>query len=84
MVDNRTYCVTKVSEGAAGSIYTQYAYAFPKNSKVVILTFSLRFPQCGNYSEPEKNECEGERETFDVDSIIDRIAQTLKLTQINP
>ena len=28
-INDRTYCVTKESEGAAGSIYTNYAYAFP-------------------------------------------------------
>ena len=79
MVDNRTYCVTKISEGAAGSIYTQYAYAFPKNEGSAIFTFSLRSVQCANYDEPAKRECENERTSFDMDGVVDRIAQTLIL-----
>ncbi len=71
------YCVTEVVEGAAGSTYTQYAYAFPKDDKVVILTFTTRAPQCGNYNEPEKNKCELERTTFNLDALIDRIVSTI-------
>lgn len=78
VVDNREYCVTKESEGAAGSIYTQYAYAFPTNEKVLIFTFSLRSVQCGNYDDPQKTECESERTTFDVDRFVDQIAQTVE------
>jgi len=78
MVDNRIYCVTKVTEGAAGSIYTQYSYITTTgNNKLVNLTFSLRFVQCGNYDAPKKTECEGERETFDIDSVVDRIVKTI-------
>lgn len=80
-VDGNTYCVTEVVNGAAGSIYTQYAYAFPKDDKTVILTFTLRAVQCGNYDEPEKTRCEAERQAFDIDRIVDRIAQTLVLTE---
>lgn len=76
MVDDRTYCVTKESEGAAGSIYTNYAYATLKNQKVLIFTFSLRAVQCANYDQAEKTECENERTSFDLDGVIDRIAQS--------
>lgn len=75
-VDNRSYCVTKVSEGAAGSVYTQYAYAVDKGPQVWIFTATVRATQCGNYDEPYKTECEGERETFDFDSVMDKIIQT--------
>lgn len=84
MVDDRTYCVTKVTEGAAGSIYTQYAYTFPRGSKTVIFTFSIRYSQCGNYSEPEKTECENLRTAFDLDGVIDRIAQTVQIEATSP
>lgn len=77
MVDGRTYCVTTIINGAAGSTYTQYAYAFPKDDRVIILTFTLRAVQCGNYDEPKKTACEQEREAFDIDGTVDRIAQTL-------
>lgn len=86
MVDDRTYCVTKESEGAAGSIYMNYAYAFPLYSagstqadrKTIIFTFSLRAPQCANYDEPQRKACESERETFDLDSVVDRMAKSIK------
>jgi hypothetical protein len=77
-INNRKYCVTKIVEGAAGSIYTQYAYAFAENSGTVILTFSTRSVQCGNYSEPEKSACEQEGTTFSIDSIIDRIVGSME------
>lgn len=85
LVDDRPYCVTKVSEGAAGSIYTSYAYAFPMYStgstqadrKTIILTFSLRAVQCVNYPEPQMTACANERSSFDLDSTIDRIARSI-------
>lgn len=85
MVDDRTYCVTKESDGAAGSIYTNYAYAFPLYStgstqadrKTAIFTFSLRAVQCANYDNPQRKACEGERETFDLDSIVDRMVRSI-------
>ena len=81
MVDNRTYCVTKITEGAAGSIYTTYTYAALKENKTVIFAFTLRAVQCANYDEPKKSECEQERETFDIDGVVDRIAKTLKFNK---
>jgi hypothetical protein len=75
-VDDREYCVTRESEGAAGSIYTNYAYATQKDDKVLIFTFSLRAVQCANYDDPQKAECENERTSFDIDSVLDRIAQS--------
>jgi len=80
MVNNRTYCVTKQSEGAAGSVYTTYTYVGEQtDNKLIAFTFSLRAVQCLNYDDPQKTECLGERESFDVDSLVDRIAQTVVL-----
>jgi len=78
-VANREYCVTKSSEGAAGSTYTQYTYAFFKNGQTITLIFTLRAVQCGNYDDPQKTACEQERESFDLDGVVDRIAQTVSL-----
>lgn len=87
LVDDREYCRTSIVEGAAGSIYTQYAYAFPLYStgstqadrkRTVILTFTIRATQCDNYDEAERKACEGERETFDLDSVVDRMARSIK------
>lgn len=78
-IRGNSYCVTKVTEGAAGSLYTQYAYAFGKGDQTVILTFGLRFPQCGNYSEQQQSACAFEQAALDVDGIVDRMAQSLEL-----
>lgn len=85
-VDDRAYCVTEIVEGAAGSTYTQYAYAFPKNfadaaeknGKTVIFTFTIQAPQCANYEDPKKTACEKERESFDLDSVVDRMAHSIR------
>ncbi len=76
-INGREYCVTVQGEGAAGSTYLQYAYAFPVDDQVGILTFSTRETQCANYDEPKQAECQTERATFNVDSVVDRIVRTL-------
>lgn len=81
LIGSNEYCVTKESEGAAGSIYIQYAYAFPKNGKTVILTFTTRETQCANYDEPNATECLTEREVFSMDDIADRMASTLNFNE---
>lgn len=77
-VDNRTYCVTATSEGAVGSVFTDYTYSTVRDGKLINISFALRYPQCYNYDDSEKSACEGERETFDLDSIIDKIAQNVR------
>ena len=76
-INGTTYCVTTSSEGAAGSIYNQYAYAWYKGNTTVILTFSLRLVQCGNYDQPKQQECQAERDAFTPDTVLDQIAQTV-------
>lgn len=78
-ISGKDYCVTKVTEGAAGSIYTQYAYATDIQKKVLFLTFSLRAVQCGNYDEPQRTACDRERAAFTIDPIVNQIIQTVKL-----
>lgn len=78
-INGHEYCVTKVTEGAAGSIYTQYAYAAVKNNKLAIVTFSLRAVQCGNYDAPEMAACQAERALFSMDKTVDLIFGTLEI-----
>jgi hypothetical protein len=73
VINGKEYCVTEVKEGAAGSMYTQYAYAREEDGKTLVLTFSLRMPQCGNYQDPEKSWCELEVDIFNPDEVVDRI-----------
>lgn len=72
------YCRTLIFEGAAGSVYRQYAYALSRGQGTALLTFSLRYPQCANYDDPEQTACRTEQETLDVDALADQIARTLK------
>ena len=80
-INGRDYCVRALSEGAAGSVYTQYSYSTAVNDGIVTLDFTLRFPRCENYDDPQKTECSNERETFDLDTLVDEMAQNLKFTE---
>jgi len=73
------YCITRQSEGAAGSIYTNYAYATELQNKLVILTFTIREVQCGNYPEPQMTACNKERAGFDLTPIALGMFKSLKL-----
>lgn len=77
-INGQEYCVTVVSEGAAGSIYRQYAYAFPFENGAAVFTFSLRFPRCLNYDEPQRAACIAEEQNLSLDTIVDEIRATLK------
>jgi tryptophan-rich sensory protein len=76
-IGGKEYCVTKESEGAAGSIYTNYAYVFPFQNKTAIMSFTVRFVQCANYDEPSTTKCLDERATFNIDNIMGKVAQSL-------
>ncbi|MFA6304391.1 MAG: Gmad2 immunoglobulin-like domain-containing protein [Patescibacteria group bacterium] len=77
LVDDRVYCVEAMSEGAAGSTYTSYAYTTAQFGKLITLSFTLRYPQCLNYDDPQKTSCQNERESFDLDGVVDRMFQSI-------
>jgi hypothetical protein len=76
IINGHEYCVTSYSEGAAGSVYTLYAYAYQQGNQTLYFTFSTQAPQCANFDEPRKSVCEEERQKFNIDLIIDRIVQS--------
>jgi len=78
MVDDRVYCVKTESEGAAGSVYYTYSYVAQKGDNLAKVSFTLRYVNCQNYSEPQDRICQAEREAFDLDGIVDKIVQTIK------
>lgn len=78
-MDNTAYCIENVTEGSAGTFYTNYTHSFMKGSNLVKLEFTLAYPQCDNYSDPQKAECTNEHQTFDLDSLINRIAESVSL-----
>jgi len=77
IIGGETYCVTKESEGAAGSVYTNYTYTTLKDDRVITFVFNLRVVQCANYDDPQKTECDNERESFNVDDVIKKIADSV-------
>lgn len=79
IINDYEYCVTRVVEGAAGSMYTQYSYAKEMKGKTVVLTFTTRAVQCANYDGPQKSECEKERADFNIDEIADGILSSVVL-----
>lgn len=76
-IKGHTYCVTIESEGAAGNVYTMYAYAFAKDNKTVILTFSIHTVQCMNYDASKQSDCKLEQAALNVDTMADRMAQSV-------
>lgn len=80
VVDDRVYCVRVVNEAAAGSVYSTYTYSTAREGDIISLNFVLRYPQCFNYADERQiHECQSEREAFDLDGVIDRIAETVKI-----
>jgi len=78
-IDGRIYCIESLSEGAAGTTYTQYIYSTIKSGSLITVSCVIRYPQCMNYSEPYKTECENEHETFDLDKIIGFIVKNMSV-----
>ena len=78
-IDGRIYCIESLSEGAVGTIYTQYAYSTIKGGSLIMVSCVIRYPQCINYSEPQRTECANERETFNLDKIIGYIVKNLSI-----
>jgi hypothetical protein len=79
-INGTQYCVVTSSEGAAGSTYTNYVFAFAPNkstSTVALVIFTLKYPQCLNYDEPLQTACKTEQDSFNVDTLADRMARTL-------
>ena len=70
-ISGRTYCIGASSEGAAGSVYTQYAYTTVIEGKVYVIKFLVQYPNCDNYPEAENIRCKSERESFNLDILVD-------------
>lgn len=78
-IDGQEYCISALSQGAAGSVYTEYSYSTIKFNKLITLDFTLRFNQCYNYEEDKISECVSERENFSVSNNINEIIFNAKL-----
>lgn len=77
-INGRDYCASQQIGAAAGSRYVTYIYHTLKDEGMVTVRFALRYPECANYEDPQKSECETERQAFDADDLADRIAQSVR------
>lgn len=73
-----TYCVTVLREGAAGSVYASYTYVRMHDDALIDISFTVQMPQCMNYDEPTRGECEREQAAFDPDALAANISQSVR------
>ncbi|MFA5047821.1 MAG: hypothetical protein WC516_02140 [Patescibacteria group bacterium] len=78
LIGGRDYCIKLVAEGAAGTIYTTYDYTTQIDDRLVNINFTLRYPQCDNYDDPAKTNCKRERETFNLDLLVNQMMNSIK------
>ena len=78
-IGGQLYCVTSVSDGAAGSTYITYTYSTEMSGKTVSITFTLQEVQCLNYDDPKQTECLSERTQFNPDTLASDIMKTVVL-----
>jgi hypothetical protein len=71
------YCLEANSEGAAGSVYTDYSYYTLFDGNLVLIQFTVQYPQCVNYDGNEQEECATERENFNLDDIVDEVRSSI-------
>lgn len=77
-INGQKYCIGASSEGAAGSVYTQYAYTTVIGNNVYLVQFVARYPNCSNYPDKEREECEEKRENFNLDNLVDLEVRRMK------
>ena len=77
-INGKKYCISAFSEGAAGSVYTQYAYTTAIDDYVYLFQFLAHYPHCSNYPDKERLACEKEREIFDLDALVDQEIETIR------
>ncbi|MBI2610110.1 hypothetical protein HYW53_02950 [Candidatus Giovannonibacteria bacterium] len=83
-IGNVNYCIEESMGAAAGSAYTEYAYVFSLDGKLMRMTFALRFPNCENYADQTiVKKCKSEQEMFNLDMIIGDIVNSIRFRDPN-
>jgi predicted secreted protein len=77
-INGQEYCIKVSSQGAAGSIYKKYTYATARKGKLISVSFTARYTQCGNYGQPKRSECRKERQEYDLDQVVDNFVKNTK------
>lgn len=78
-INGKRYCIASASEGAAGSVYTQFSYTTVIDGSVYSINFIARYNNCSNYPEDEVFKCATERENFNLDVLVDEEIEKLKI-----
>ncbi|HZJ41873.1 MAG TPA: hypothetical protein VFD51_02565 [Patescibacteria group bacterium] len=78
-INGNKYCIGAFSEGAAGSVYTEYAYSTVIGDNVYLILFVARYTNCDNYPEEENLKCKTERENFDLDVLVDQEVERMRV-----
>jgi hypothetical protein len=81
-IGSSVYCITEVSEGAAGTVYETFSYKTLYMDRLVTFNFTFGYVQCGNYEQAKMSECEQERKTFDVGGLVNQIFSTFKFNNL--
>lgn len=77
-INGRQYCAKEASEGAAGTIHREYTYATIKGERLVVIGFTAVTPQCDNYEEPAKTDCEKEYKNFEQDEVAEQVVEDIR------
>jgi len=78
-INGTSYCIWQRNEGAAGSTYTNYQVSYEKDNQYITMSFTLKYPQCDNYSEEERQVCMTKQNNFPLYKLIDEIAKSSSL-----
>lgn len=75
-VNDKSFCLQKESEGAAGTTYITYSYTSVYQNKCLLLSFSVPYPNCENYLPTETpdmqvayEKCKRDNETVKPETI---------------
>lgn len=78
-VKGNIYCVTQISEGAAGSVYNQYAYVTLNKPYTAVVMISVQEPRCENYDSPKREACIHEQTSLNIDELVNAVIETIIL-----
>lgn len=81
-IHGQKYCIKSLSQGAAGSIYTEYTYATVKSNDLVTVSLTVCYPQCVNYDQRRRSECQKERQEFDLDQVVHQVVESVESRQV--
>lgn len=78
-IGDREYCVTSRAQETPEGIVRAYEYVFAFGDATYRLFFQLRYPQCLNIEGAAQQSCISEQENYNLDAVIDRIAQSIQM-----